>query len=242
MIVIEKLSKSFTNLKVLNEISFSVPSGECLFVLGKSGVGKSVLLKHIVGLETPDSGSVIVGNKKVDVSDIVILSQIRKQCGLVFQFPALLDSVTVFENISFGLRARGLLKNSKEIEIRVKEKLSLVGLDESIVEKYPSQLSYGTQKRVSIARTLAVEPEYLLFDEPTTGMDPIATTGLNQLIKKLTAQLKITTVVVSHDIKSALAVADRIILLENGKIVFDGTPEKFKSTTVKLAQEFQMGF
>ena len=242
MIVIEKLSKSFTNLKVLNEISFSVPSGECLFVLGKSGVGKSVLLKHIVGLETPDSGSVIVGNKKVDVSDIVILSQIRKHCGLVFQFPALLDSVTVFENISFGLRARGLLKNSKEIEIRVKEKLSLVGLDESIVEKYPSQLSYGTQKRVSIARTLAVEPEYLLFDEPTTGMDPIATTGLNQLIKKLTAQLKITTVVVSHDIKSALAVADRIILLENGKIVFDGTPEKFKSTTVKLAQEFQMGF
>lgn len=242
MILIEHLSKSFGERRVLDKISFSINSGECLFILGKSGVGKSVLLKHIVGLVAPDEGSVTVGDHRVNPADEKGLIEIRRRCGLVFQFPALLDSVSVFENISFGIRARGLLSTAEEIDKRVKEQLAWVGLDESVLELYPGELSYGAQKRVSIARTLAVSPEYLLFDEPTTSMDPVATAGLNGLIKRLTVERKVTTVVVSHDVKSALTVASRIILLEEGRLVFDGAPEKFKSATALLAQEFQKGF
>ncbi|MCX6103646.1 MAG: ATP-binding cassette domain-containing protein [Proteobacteria bacterium] len=242
MININNLCKSFDNRKVLENISFSVVKGECVFVLGKSGVGKSVLLKNIVGLVLPESGTITVDELKVDSQRPEELSLIRQRCGLVFQFPALLDSVTVFENICFGLRARGLLTSQVEIEARVKEKLKLVGLSEIVLNQMPTELSFGAQKRVSIARTLAVEPEYLLFDEPTTGMDPIATAGLNQLIKNLTVKLQVTSIVVSHDIKSALAVGTRIILLEEGGIVFDGKPEAFKTCSITLAQEFQMGF
>jgi len=241
VILVENLSKTFGNRKVLDQVSFTIPSGQCLFVLGKSGVGKSVLLKHIVGLIAPDEGKIRVGELEVDVKDPRALQSVRKQCGLVFQFPALLDSVTVFENVAFGLRARGIAGNTDEIETRVKKELIRVGLEDSILEKYPAQLSYVAQKRVSIARTLAVAPDYLLFDEPTTGMDLVATSALNSLIQKLVRELRVTTVVVSHDIKSALKISDRIILLENGKIVFDGSPEKFKTSDVKLAREFIVG-
>lgn len=241
MIIIENLSKAFGNRKVLDQVSFTIPAGQCLFVLGKSGVGKSVLLKHIVGLITPDDGKIRVGGLEVDVKDPLGLQSVRKQCGLVFQFPALLDSVTVFENVAFGLRARGIAGNAEEIETKVKKELSRVGLEDSILEKYPAQLSYVAQKRVSIARTLAVAPDYLLFDEPTTGMDLVATSALNSLIQKLARELRVTTVVVSHDIKSALKISDRIILLENGRIVFDGSPEQFKASHVQLAKEFLSG-
>lgn len=241
MIVVQNLSKSFGDKKVLDHISFEIRTGECLFVLGKSGVGKSVLLKHIVGLVAPDEGSVTVAGLKVDSSDPEGLLEIRKRCGLVFQFPALLDSATVFENVSFGLRARGISTEINELEAKVKEQLLWVGLSDSVIQMYPTQLSYSSQKRVSIARTLAVSPDYFLFDEPTTGMDPVTTTGLNLLIKKLTTDLGATTVVVSHDIKSALEIADRIILLDEGKIVFDGSSEKFRAATVRLAREFQAG-
>lgn len=241
MIRIEKISKSFGARQVLDNVSLTIREGECVFILGKSGVGKSVLLKHIVGLVSPDVGTVQVGDRKVDPSNKSELSLIRQTCGLVFQFPALLDSVTVFENICFGLRARDLNLSEAEIEQRVRDKAKLVGLNEKLVERFPGVLSFGAQKRVSIARTLAVEPRYLLFDEPTTGMDPIATTGLNQLIQKLTSELKVTTVVVSHDVKSALKIGSRIVLLDDGKVVFDGTPQEFKISKVKLAVEFQLG-
>jgi phospholipid/cholesterol/gamma-HCH transport system ATP-binding protein len=241
MIILDKISKSFGSRKVLDDVSLTIREGESVFILGKSGVGKSVLLKHIVGLVSPDSGTVEVADRKVNPSNANELALIRQTCGLVFQFPALLDSVTVFENVCFGLRARDLTLSETEIEQRVKEKVKLVGLSEKVLTKYPGVLSFGAQKRVSIARTLAVAPRYLLFDEPTTGMDPIATTGLNQLIRKLTSELKVTTVVVSHDVKSALKIGSRIILLEEGKIVFDGTPEEFRTSKVKLAMEFQLG-
>lgn len=241
MIVIEHLSKSFGTRVVLNDISLSVDLGECVFVLGKSGVGKSVLLKHIVGLEEPDQGTIRVGDWEVKPGDSQNLTQVRQTCGLVFQFPALLDSVTVFENICFGLRARGLLSSQEKIVERVKEKIRLVGVDESILGKFPNQLNFGLQKKISIARTLAVEPKYILFDEPTTGMDPVATAGLNRLITDLNSKLEVASIVVSHDINSALAVADRIVLLENGSVVFDGTPDNFKTCQVDLARQFLSG-
>jgi phospholipid/cholesterol/gamma-HCH transport system ATP-binding protein len=241
MITLHNVSKSFGARKVLDDMSIIIRDGECVFVLGKSGVGKSVLLKIIVGLLVPDHGTVNVGGRKVDPEDRNELSFIRRSCGLVFQFPALLDSVTVFENVSFGLRTRDLSLPEADIEQIVNDKIKLVGLSDKILDRYPGVLSFGAQKRVSIARTLAVEPNFLLFDEPTTGMDPFATTGLNQLIQKLTSELKVTTVVVSHDIKSALKIASRIILLDEGKVVFDGTPPEFRISKVKLAQEFQMG-
>ncbi|MFM8313559.1 MAG: ABC transporter ATP-binding protein [Deltaproteobacteria bacterium] len=239
MISVKQVSKSFGERRVLNQITMQVAPGECVFVLGKSGVGKSVLLKLMVGLNSPESGEIHVAGLKVEAENSQTLAQIRKKCGLVFQFPALLDSVSVFENISFGIRAREISVNPSEIEAKVREKLSLVGLNEKVLGKFPTELSFSTQKRVSIARTLAVEPDYLLFDEPTTGMDPIATTGLNHLIKKLSQELKVTTVVVSHDIKSAFAVGDRIILLDQGQIVFEGSAEKFKTSTASLAKQFQ---
>lgn len=241
MIVINNLTKSFGGIKVLDEVSLTVREGESLFVLGKSGVGKSVLLKSIVGLTPSDSGSISIAGLTVDVHHKAQLEEIRKKCGLVFQFPALLDSATVFENICFGLNVHYQGLSSLDLESKAKEKLALVGLNSKILSRFPNELSYGAQKRVSIARTLAIEPEYLLFDEPTTGMDPVVTQGLNQLIRHLTAKLKVTTVVVSHDIKSAFGVASRIILLESGKIVFDGTPDEFRQSTVSLAREFQIG-
>lgn len=241
MIQIEKVTKSFNERKVLDNVSLSIENGECVFILGKSGVGKSVLLKAIVGLIEIDCGSITVGGLKVDPTSQETLSQVRKGCGLVFQFSALLDSVNVFENICFGLRARGLKFSEENLSRLVKDKLAITGLSEAVLERYPTELSFGAQKRVSIARALAVEPNYLLFDEPTTGMDPIAIQGINRLIIELSTQLKVTTVVVSHDIKSALEVGKRIVLLEHGRVVFDGKPENFKNSTVPLAREFQLG-
>lgn len=241
MIKISHLSKSFGDRKVLEDISLEVPQGECLFVLGKSGVGKSVLLKLMVGLMEPDKGAIKVADHSVDITDPAGLAAIRKKCGLVFQFPALLDSVTVFENIAFGLRAREVLYNIADVKTRVSEQMLRVGLEPSIGEKYPTQLSFVAQKKVSIARTLAVSPDCLLFDEPTTGMDPVATSTLNRLIRKLNRDLKMTTIVVSHDIKSALSYADRIILLDQGKIVFDGSSVAFKASSLCLAREFLKG-
>lgn len=241
MIKISHLSKSFGERQVLEDINLDVRQGECLFILGKSGVGKSVLLKLIVGLMEPDEGEIDVAGHSVDITDPAGLASIRKKCGLVFQFPALLDSVTVFENIAFGLRAREMFYHTPDVENRVSEQMHRVGLELSAGEKYPTQLNFVAQKKVSIARTLAVSPDCLLFDEPTTGMDPVATSALNKVIRKLNRDLKITTIVVSHDIKSALNYADRIILIDQGKIVFDGSSESFKASSLSLAKEFLMG-
>src|ERR1035437_373024 len=171
----EDVSKSFGPKTVLNHFSFEVPTGEILFVLGKSGAGKSVLLKHIVGLLKPDSGHVYVDDQEVRFGQNDELSEIRQKCGMVFQQPALLDSLSVFDNIAFGLRARRAKNMLSEVEIRkvVLEKISLVHLGPETLDKFPPELSYGMQKRVSLARTIAPGPSFLLFDEPTTGLDPI---------------------------------------------------------------------
>jgi phospholipid/cholesterol/gamma-HCH transport system ATP-binding protein len=247
-ILFEHVSKSFGSppqiKTILKDVSFEVKKGEILFILGKSGVGKSVTLKHIIGMLKPDSGHVFVDGLQIDMLTDNDLAKIRRRCGMVFQQPALLDSLTVYQNVSFGLKTPQYIESIKrtmsEDEIRsiVLEKLSLVHLSESILDRYPPEISYGMQKRVSLARTLAPAPEYLLFDEPTTGLDPITTTAINQLIYELSRKLKVTSVVVSHDMGCALKIADRILVLDQAKILALGSVPEIRKSSEPLVVDF----
>ena len=240
----EHVKKFFGPKKILNDVSFEVATGEILFILGKSGMGKSVTLKHIVGVMKPDSGGVFVENEDVTRMDADRLADIRRKCGMVFQHPALLDSLTVYQNVSFGLRTpqftRSLSKPMSEDDIRqiVLEKLSLVNLGQDVLDRMPPELSYGMQKRVSLARTLAPGPKYLLFDEPTTGLDPITTNAVNDLIFELSRKLKVTSVVVSHDMACALKIADRILVLDQGHILSLATVGETKRSKEPLIRDF----
>jgi phospholipid/cholesterol/gamma-HCH transport system ATP-binding protein len=236
MIRFVNLKKSFGNRQVLNGISFEVRAGEIVFIIGTSGTGKSVLLKNLVGLLAPDAGEIWIDNQNiVGFSEEEFLS-IRRQVGMVFQQPALFDSLTVFENVAFGLRRLENLTGSKLNE-RVLESLDHVGLKD-LAHRYPPSLSYGQQKRVSLARTVAIRPKVLLFDEPTTGLDPISTTSVNDLIQSLSHKLNTTSIVVSHDMRCALSIADRIIVLDKGLVVASGPPETLKHNTHPLVQDF----
>jgi phospholipid/cholesterol/gamma-HCH transport system ATP-binding protein len=236
MIRFVNLKKSFGNRQVLNGISFEVRAGEIVFIIGTSGTGKSVLLKNLVGLLAPDAGEIWIDNQNiVGFSEEEFLS-IRRQVGMVFQQPALFDSLTVFENVAFGLRRLENLTGSKLNE-RVLESLDHVGLKD-LAHRYPPSLSYGQQKRVSLARTVAIRPKVLLFDEPTTGLDPISTTSVNDLIQSLSRKLNTTSIVVSHDMRCALSIADRIIVLDKGLVVASGPPETLKHNTHPLVQDF----
>jgi phospholipid/cholesterol/gamma-HCH transport system ATP-binding protein len=240
----EHVSKAFGPKKILEDISFEIATGEIVFVLGKSGMGKSVTLKHIVGVLKPDQGSVFVDHQDVTRMNANELADIRRKCGMVFQQPALLDSLTIYENISFGLRtpqySRSLPRPLTEEEIREKvlEKIALVHLNPDVLERKPQELSYGMQKRASLARTLAPEPRYLLFDEPTTGLDPITTTAVNNLIFELSRKLKVTSVVVSHDMACALKIADRILVLDQAKILAYETVARIKTSSEPLIRDF----
>jgi phospholipid/cholesterol/gamma-HCH transport system ATP-binding protein len=236
MIEFKNLVKKFGDRTILKGISFAIEEGEILFILGTSGTGKSVLLKNLVGLLRPDAGEIwIDGQETSQLSELQYL-EIRKKCGMVFQQPALFDSLTVFENVAFGLRKHYKL-SEEEITQKVKKALSLVNL-QGIEDKLPAQISYGMQKRVSLARTVALEPKILLFDEPTTGLDPVTTNAVNQLIQDLSRKLKTTSIVVSHDMNCALTIADRIIVLDKGEIVDQGTPEQLKKSTKQLVIDF----
>jgi phospholipid/cholesterol/gamma-HCH transport system ATP-binding protein len=240
----ESVSKAFGPKSVLKEVSFEVRPGEILFVLGKSGVGKSVTLKHIVGVLRPDSGQVWVDGANVHELDENGLADVRRKCGMVFQQPALLDSLTVYQNVSFGLRTpqftRSLKRPMSESDIRerVISTLALVHLGEEILEKRPTEISYGMQKRASLARTLATQPQYLLFDEPTTGLDPITTNAVNDLILELSRKLKVTSVVVSHDMACALKAADRILVLDQGKILALAPTSEIRRSQEPLIRDF----
>ncbi|MBC7692525.1 MAG: ATP-binding cassette domain-containing protein [Methylotenera sp.] len=240
----DHVTKSFGPKTILNDVSFEVAEGEILFVLGKSGMGKSVTLKHIVGVMKPSTGKVYIGSTDVTQLDDEGLARIRRKCGMVFQQPALLDSLTIYENVSFGLRTPGYVRSLErpltEMEIREKviAKLRLVHLGTEILDRKPPEISYGMQKRVSLARTLAPSPEILLFDEPTTGLDPISTRAVNQLILELSRQLKVTSVVVSHDMACALEIADRILVLDQARILALNTVPEIKRSKIPLIQEF----
>lgn len=236
IIVFKNVVKRFGPRTILKGISLSIKEGEILFILGTSGTGKSVLLKNIVGLMQPDEGEIWVDHQEVSrLSEIEYLS-VRKKCGMVFQHPALFDSLNVFDNVAFGLR-KHFQMTEQEVQKKVINALAMVNIW-GVEGKFPSQISYGMQKRVSLARTVAIGPKILLFDEPTTGLDPVTTQAVNLLIKDLSKKLKTTSIVVSHDMQCALAIADRIIVLDKGEIVDQGTPEQLLKSQVPLVMDF----
>ena len=237
MIEFKNLKKSFGEREVLKGLTFEVKRGEILFILGTSGTGKSVLLKNIVGLLRPTSGEIWLDGQEVSSLSEEDYFPIRKKCGMVFQHPALFDSLTVFENIAFGVRKHEPHLKEPEVRERVRKCLELVHLHR-IEQKKPQDISYGMQKRVSLARTVAVSPEVLLFDEPTTGLDPVTTQAINHLIQELSHTLHTTSLVVSHDMQCALSIADRIIMLDQGHIVAHGTPDEMKRSKHPLVVDF----
>jgi len=239
MIRINDLHKSFGQNKVLQGINLHIQNGETLTIIGQSGSGKSVLLKHILGLIRPDRGSIIVDGVDICGSSEAELNNIRRKFGLLFQAAALFDSLTVAQNVSFGLeRYRDL--SPKELQKRVKETLAMVGLRE-IEQLMPHELSGGMKKRVGLARAIAYEPEIMLYDEPSTGIDPIRADAINELIIKMKQEFRITSVVITHDMTSDYKVADRIAMLYNGKIVAVGTPEELIKSDNQIVQQFIHG-
>ncbi len=239
MIKIENLYKSFNDLEVLKGLTLNVEVGETVTVIGRSGCGKSVLLKHIIGLLTPDMGDIWVDGKNVKMLSKSELYKLRLNIGVVFQGSALLDFLSVWENVALGLTENQKITVDKAKEV-VRQKLSLVEL-EGVENKRISELSGGMKKRVAIARALAVDPIYILYDEPTTALDPITARTINELILSLKRKLRITGIVVTHDMESAFYVADRIAMLHDGKIIFDGTPTEVQTTDNKIVQNFVKG-
>ncbi len=224
MIRYQGVWKSFGAQVVLRGVDLEIKPGEIFFILGRTGAGKTVLIRLLVGLLKPDKGEVWLDKERVDVMDEEKLRQLRRKCGMIFQFPTLFDSLSVFENIAFGLRRHYQFSES-EIKSRVEELLGLVHLEKKILNRFPSQLSYGMQKRVSLARAIALEPRYLLYDEPTTGLDPFTARQINLLILELREKLGVTSIVVSHDLESMKQVADRVGVLEAGRFLTITTPK-----------------
>jgi len=222
--------------EVLKGVSLDFPMGQLTYILGSSGAGKSVLLKHILGLLRPTRGEVWVGSECIHQLSRRKLAQARMQFGMLFQDAALFDDWNVFENVAFPLREHTRL-NEKEIFKKVEKALAILGMETGL-DKYPNELSGGMRKRVGLARAIIREPSILLYDEPTTGLDPITRTKVDELIAKLKRELKLTSIVISHDIPSALMLADCIAFLHKGKIVFFGTPSEFKKSQVGVIQEF----
>jgi phospholipid/cholesterol/gamma-HCH transport system ATP-binding protein len=235
----QDLHKSFGPKVVLRGLTLDIHRGETVVVIGGSGTGKSVLLRHIVGLHRADSGSVFVDGTDVTDLDEIDLMPVRRKISMVFQAGALFDSLNVFENIAFGLREAGGLAE-EAIRDRVCEKLRLVEL-ESVEDLMPQDLSGGMRKRVALARAIAMEPEGLLYDEPTTGLDPLTATAINNLIKSIQRALGVTSIVVTHDIQSAFAVGDRLAYLHEGRLVFKGTMEEAKASRDPLLRAFLSG-
>lgn len=234
-----RISKSFGRNDVLQDVSLHIPEGRTTVILGPSGTGKSVLLKHIIGLLKPDSGEVWFRTERVDSMNELALSPIRKQFGMLFQQGALFDSMSVRENVGFPLVEHTDLSLS-EREKSIRRVLRMVGLVDAI-DKMPSELSGGQRKRVALARAIILEPAVILYDEPTTGLDPIRADIINELILKLQKELNITSIVVTHDLTSAFKIADWLVMLYDGKLVMEGTPQVFRDTDNPLVRRFLLG-
>lgn len=238
-IELKHVSKSFGRLVVLDKLDLAIPKGQSIVVIGASGTGKSVLLKHIVGLLRPDAGEVWFDGVRVDKMSERSLMNLRQRFGFLFQMGALFDSLTVGENIGFPLTEH-TRKSADEIDRIVHHRLGMVGLP-GLERKMPAQLSGGQRKRVALARAIALEPEVILYDEPTTGLDPVRSDVINQLILKLQRELKVTSITVTHDMASAFKVGDRIVMLHDGKIIFDGTPEEIQQSEHPAVKQFVSG-
>jgi phospholipid/cholesterol/gamma-HCH transport system ATP-binding protein len=237
---VRNLTKRFGSKLVLDNISLSIEKGRTTVVIGPSGCGKTVLIKHFIVLVRPSAGQVLFEGRRIDHLSERDLSRVRTRFGYLFQEGALFDSMTVAENIMFPIRQNYKVKNWREVEDIVKAKLAIVGLD-GFQNYYPANLSGGQRKRVALARAIALNPEVILYDEPTTGLDPIRSDIINELILKLERELGVTTVVVTHDMKSAYKVANRIIMLHNGKVIADGNADYIRNHPHPIVQQFING-
>jgi len=237
VVEVEALHKSFGTQKVLNGISLKVKRGETLAVLGRSGTGKSVLLRLIIGLEKPDSGSVRIHGEDIAGLTLDELGEIRKKMGFLFQHAALYDSLTVEQNVAFPLQHHKREMSKPEQRERVKNLLMEVGMEDANA-KMPSDISGGMQKRVGLARALALEPDILLLDEPTAGLDPISSGEIDDLVLKLQEEHHMASIVVTHDLHSAKAIADRLALLNEGDVVIQGSFEELQQSEIEFVREF----
>ena len=233
---VHRLSKSFGEQRVLDRVDLRVARGETLTVLGRSGTGKSVMLKLLIGLQRPDSGEIEINGEEITTMQLDELNRIRKRVGFLFQNAALYDSLTAEENVAFPLRRHTDMTNGERRD-RVSELLSRVGMDEAR-EKMPADLSGGMKKRVGLARALALDPEIMLLDEPTAGLDPIAASEINDLIRELQRERNISSIVVTHDMRSVEKVADRVAMLNEGNILIEGTLDDLKQSDDAFVSQF----
>jgi phospholipid/cholesterol/gamma-HCH transport system ATP-binding protein len=240
ILVTKNLVKRFGDRVALNNISLAIEEGKTTAIIGQSGCGKTVFMKHLIVLERPTGGLVFFKGQRIDHLDNYGLADIRTHFGFCFQMGALFDSLTVYENIIFPIQQHRKITDFKALEELVKLKLALVGMD-GYQHQYPASLSGGQKKRVALARAIALNPEVILYDEPTTGLDPITSDVINELILKLQRELKITSVVVTHDMKSAYKIADRIIMFHGGKIVADGNADHFRNHPNEIVRQFIEG-
>jgi phospholipid/cholesterol/gamma-HCH transport system ATP-binding protein len=245
MIKVDGISKSFGDKIVLRDVSLDIMEGETIAVIGRSGSGKSVLMKHIIGLLLPDKGRVLVDGVDIDHISYAALRKVRRQFGVLFQGGALFDSMNSFENVAFPLRTF-TTKSEAEIQEEVQRCLTMVELPE-VGEKMPSELSGGMQKRVALARAVALRPRYILYDEPTSGLDPETSNTIDDLIRSLAEQLKVTSIVITHDMHSVLSIADRAAFIHDGRMHWVGTIEELHVSKDKVlrafvkANEYQIG-
>ena len=238
MIVLRDVHKRFGSQVVLDGVNLDVQEGETLALLGPSGTGKSVLLKHIIGLIRPDSGSVVVDDLDVGRLKRRELARLRSRIGYVFQNGALFDSMNVLENVRLGITDGDKYRDEEYARQRVAECLKLVNLAPDVMAKFPAELSGGMRKRVGIARAIAGSPKYLLYDEPTSGLDPVNADVIDSLVKRLDNELGVTSVMVTHDVRGAFRTADRLALLTGGQIVQQGSQEEFLKSRDPKVQEF----
>jgi len=238
-IIVRNLCVTFGAREILRNVSFEVPRGSTLAIMGLSGVGKSTTLRCMMGLQKPTSGEVLINNQVIATMKEKELMTLRKRVGMAFQKAALFDSLTVGENVAFGLREHTRLRE-EEIQRIVAEKLAIVDL-EGMEHLYPAQLSGGMQKRASFARTVATDPDVVLYDEPTTGLDPIISRVINELIKDLQVKLNATSVVVTHDVQGAMLVAHKILVILEGRVVWQGPPNEFAVTDNPYIVQFREG-
>lgn len=239
MIRVQGLVKNIGPQEILRGVDLDVPHGETLAIIGRSGGGKSVLLKHLIGLMKPDAGRIWIEGQNIIGMNERSLASIRQKVGILFQGAALFDSMTVAENIAFPLREAGE-RNPKVLRTKVSEMLEVMELSGE-EEKMPVNLSGGMKKRVGLARSIIRQPSCILYDEPTSGLDPVVSDSINRLIRRLQRRFGVTSIVVTHDMKNAFAVADQVAYLHEGRIYFHGTPEELRQSTDKLIQDFLLG-
>ena len=239
MIKFKNIIKSFGPKPVLQDVSFDVPKGSVSFIIGASGVGKSVLIKHLVGLLYPDAGEIWLDGEEISKFDETAMGPIRKKCAMVFQHSTLFDSMTCAENVALPLRKHKNL-SLKEAISEARKRLEIVRMHE-FADRYPPELGDGMRKRVAIARALTLDPTYVLFDEPTTSLDPVSARRVDALIRELSDKLGVTSIVVSHDLVSIFSIADRITMLYRGQVRMQGSREDFKATPDPVVQQFITG-